>query len=282
MDDQENRRAQVRSEVRSSMDEVEMTNAQLAQLAKVDAKTVNDFVAGRRWPQRKSLSRITTALGWAPARLEAILSGVTDEPTEAAAPTRQPSMFRELLQDVDVALGAFHAAVSEMVKAEAAFDNAMNAWARAELLRQRLVEFMKNNPAYRSGQAGSVEEAKEIIAALPRPTPAELAEFVAWSAMHDDRDWTRYEMALIEVVEPDYPQDVRRGSRYVDIEPFRERVRRLGRIPTTTEHEQGATVASLAAVVEEEAVPDPYTNPDLSELAVAKHEEAEPDDFPEG
>lgn len=62
--DIETRRAEVRGEVRAAMAARGWNNAELAEAADVDPKTVNDFIAGRRWPQAKTLNAIEKAFGW--------------------------------------------------------------------------------------------------------------------------------------------------------------------------------------------------------------------------
>lgn len=49
-----------------------LTNLELAARAKVDPKTVNDFLSGKRWPQRVKRAAISTALGWPGDELDRI------------------------------------------------------------------------------------------------------------------------------------------------------------------------------------------------------------------
>lgn len=179
-------------------------------------------------PSESTRKKLERALEWAPGSVASILAGGSplDRSTAEQHEHRHGS-FDEMMREVDSALERFRAAISELVAAEAHFDGVMRAWARTELFRQRLEELIANNPRYATGFAATPEEADEVLASIPRATPAETAELVASSALDDDREWTRQEMALIEVFWPDYPQDVRKGSSYADIEPFRERARRL-------------------------------------------------------
>ncbi len=60
----EKRRLNAVRTVASALAVMGWTNVRLASEAKVDPKTINDFLAGRRWPQRMTRGRIERALGW--------------------------------------------------------------------------------------------------------------------------------------------------------------------------------------------------------------------------
>ena len=60
-----------------------------------------------------------------------------------------------------------------------------------------------------------------------RATSPEIGEWIASAALHDAREWTRLEMALIELVFEDYPQDVTVGSAFADLGAARQRAARL-------------------------------------------------------
>lgn len=85
-----------------------------------------------------------------------------------------------------------------------------------------------------------------------RLTAREIAETRCYMAMHEPREWTRYEMALVEVFEPDYPQDVTVGSGYADMAPFRHKASRIPGPPTEIElmdaKRSAAKRAQLAAL----------------------------------
>jgi transcriptional regulator with XRE-family HTH domain len=63
-----------------------MTQAQLADAAKVDAKTLGDLIRGRRWPIAKNRARIEEALGWPPGEIARIASAPPEEAPRRATP----------------------------------------------------------------------------------------------------------------------------------------------------------------------------------------------------
>jgi len=63
-----------------------MTQAQLADAAKVDAKTLGDLIRGRRWPIAKSRARIEEALGWPPGEIARIASASPEEAPRRVTP----------------------------------------------------------------------------------------------------------------------------------------------------------------------------------------------------
>lgn len=98
-----------------------------------------------------------------------------------------------------------------------------------------------------------------------RPTPREIAEMHYYIAMHDTREWTRYEMALVEFFAPDYPQDVTLGSTYADLSSFRHRVGRIPGPPTRLELEDAERIeakrAQLRNAAEASSDDDEYKQP---------------------
>ncbi|GAA5143259.1 hypothetical protein GCM10023340_08250 [Nocardioides marinquilinus] len=64
-----------RQAVKLRLAELQMTNTQLAGAAQVDPKTVNDFLSGKRWPQRSSRARIAMALQWQLDALDRLRQG---------------------------------------------------------------------------------------------------------------------------------------------------------------------------------------------------------------
>lgn len=177
-------------------------------------------------PSESTKRKLEAALRWAPGSVDAILQG--NEPTPIAQvggwESVPPNAFEERSLNpndpVDAALQAFQRAAASLVQAENDLDSEMRKWASRYLFEEH------GRPA----------------------TAAEVAEITAWSALHDPREWTRYEMALIEYVFDDYPHDVRSGSTYADLSAFRERVRR---VRPRRSHEEA---------------PDPTTETDLSQV----------------
>lgn len=62
-------RDDVRREVRRAVDSTGRTRKQFALDAGVDAKTLNAFLSGERWPHGPTRTRVEAALGWAPGRM---------------------------------------------------------------------------------------------------------------------------------------------------------------------------------------------------------------------
>jgi len=132
----------------------------------------------------------------------------------------------DLEDPVDAALHRLMEAANALVQAENQHDAEMRRWCSAELISNRLDELVKERLAA-GDPPPSAEELEKMRASIPKPTPAEVAELMAWCALHDPREWTRYEMALVEHVFDDYPKDPRSGSTYADLGVYRERVARL-------------------------------------------------------
>lgn len=171
--------------------------------------------------------------------------GVPDEPSTAE-------------DRFEAARIGFHQAIHEFAKAEALLDGVMRRLAVQELMREPFAAAVRQEEATQ-GRALGFSERAALLDELERPSADEIAEWTAWNAAHDPtREWTRYEMALVEYVFPDYPRDPRAGSAYADLEPQRERVRRLG------PRRDGELIRD-----ETNAVADPWDPP----------EPGEPDDF---
>lgn len=74
-------------------DELGITLTQLTQLAQVREDTLTDIRYGRRKPQRRTLTRICEALGWAVESYEQIMSGANPVPLQTP-PERHPPAER--------------------------------------------------------------------------------------------------------------------------------------------------------------------------------------------
>lgn len=200
----------------------------LAELLRVTPRVVTDIERGNRRAGPGTYVKLEQVLQWADGSVAAVLDGGEPTPLEAWEPIPQEHVQGRRLDEsdpVDHALQEFQRAASELVRAETEFDNQMRRWAIKEILGERV----RAEATRRAEELGRPLTEAEWLAIddLPRPTSTEVAEFQAWSALHDAREWTRYEMALIEAIWTDYPHDVRAGSTYADLEPFRARVQRL-------------------------------------------------------
>lgn len=131
--------------------------------------------------------------------------GLTDD--ETSAEPEEPALERRVSEGER----QFLEAIAEFGRAERVLDALMSELARFYAEEQR---------AEKQGA---------------RATAREVAEMQAYMALNDSREWTRYEMALIEEFFPDYPQDVRDGSSFADLTAFKQRVARLQGPPTTIE-----------------------------------------------
>lgn len=171
-------------------------------------------------------SGLERSLEWAAGSLTSISAGgePMPEPSNTVAPPSSPDLDRQLGES----LAAFQQAVAKLVAAESDLDLTMRRWALSEWGPNKLHHLVMDEEAA-LGRALTKSERDELAGQVGRPTPFEMAELLAEIALNDTREWTRYEMALIEVIVPEFPQDVRKGSSYADLEPFRERVQRLGR-----------------------------------------------------
>lgn len=162
----------------------------------------------------------------APATVEAFRREDVAEAEAIAGVSTMTELYARL-EEAERDLGAAGAAV---VEAETRHDALMRRLATVDLMQDSMapeVEITERQLGRRLTRA----ERMEIAGRQPRPSPARVGEWIAWSASHDARIWTRFEMALVEYVFTDWPGDPRRGSPYADLEPFRERVKRLK--PTT-------------------------------------------------
>lgn len=142
---------------------------------------------------RRSYER---ALEWTAGSLDRLL--VWGEASPLTDRDETPPETDDPLEKVNRVQVEFERAITHFVQAEAEMNSAMREFARSELIADGTL-----------------------------PTAVEIATYVAWSAAHDARDWTRYEMALIEYVF-ESGNDPRNGSLFADINEQRERVRRLG------------------------------------------------------
>lgn len=79
-------RESARQAVRDEMARKQMSRAELARRAGVDVATINDFLAGDRWPRLTTLGKIDAALGWELGTIDRISRGgdVNVSPVEQA------------------------------------------------------------------------------------------------------------------------------------------------------------------------------------------------------
>lgn len=219
------------AEVRARRKFLGLRQGDLAKLGGPSEALVRELESGRYSADMQDAMRggLERSLKWAPGSLGDLLAGGHASVLPEYEAIQRPE--GDVGLRLEEALEQFHAAAAQLVHAEAAVDRAMKQWSIRELLRQRLVSAIEEIEKELGRPLTDVERITKVQS-LSRPTPIEIAEMVGWAARYDDREWTRYEMAIIEAIETDYPQDVRVGSAYADLEPFRERVRRLGPIPT--------------------------------------------------
>lgn len=67
---QESGRAHARQRVANELAARQMNPAEFSRAAGVDNDTVSDFLAGKRWPQLATRSKLATALGWTPNSID--------------------------------------------------------------------------------------------------------------------------------------------------------------------------------------------------------------------
>jgi DNA-binding Xre family transcriptional regulator len=99
MKSREEARRDVRLAVRAHMAARAWNKAELQEAAGIDANTAGDFLNGVRWPQAKTLSRIETALEWAPGTIAGMLEGepapaVGGVPQDEASPQGDSLLFQ--------------------------------------------------------------------------------------------------------------------------------------------------------------------------------------------
>lgn len=97
-------RALARHSVLLEMTRQRLTNIKLASDARVDPKTVNDFLAGNRWPQRVKRAAISAALGWPEDEIDRIeQTGYASKWDEDDA--SKPSLFEDASEQDPEAAG---------------------------------------------------------------------------------------------------------------------------------------------------------------------------------
>lgn len=209
--------------------------------AGVNAATWNNAIAGTRVrPDR--LVRIVAAL-WPETGGDWTLVPPAGDWTSDEMPRQVGDDSREMPvsdyvltpieREVDDAEIAFEKAITALVNAEATLDGLMQRLAFRYELRNSM-GIAISEWTEREGRPPSMDERKEILRTVSRPTPQGVAEMRAAIAEHDPREWTRFEMALFEYINPDLLRgDVTSNSRYADLEPFRVRVRRMAPAKTT-------------------------------------------------
>lgn len=191
---------------------------------------------------RSTLALIEDLYEWQHGSIDAVLAGGLPIPLEersspavaeakfTASGKVTESMFDRLTREADEAQAEFERLVGEMTTAEAKVD----ATSR-RVFRYIAMEMKYRDEAERRSQElgrplTTVE--RMTVDGVDRPTSEEIAELVATHATIDPHEWTRYEMALVERVEPGYLEDVTKYSKFADLSAARAQVARLKRPPS--------------------------------------------------
>lgn len=171
------------------------------------------------------------ALQWAEGSIDKIHSGGEPAPLGADPqdlPKAEPpaeSRFDRLAREADEAQAEFERAVGELAAAEARVDATSRNVFSYLAYQNKFAEEVTRRERDLGRKLTQVE--RLAIDSMDRPTPRDIAELIATHAEIDPHEWTRYEMALIEIFDGDYPRPVEEGSRYADLAPARARAARL-------------------------------------------------------
>lgn len=208
----------------------------------IDDSRVSKWLRGEQRPSIEMVVRAANILGVDQGEAlraagYAVATNDADGAIKTPAAAQGARTMDALMDRLTEAQVAFESAAAKLVLAEGEFDSLARYWASVMWMRDQAQPYIDDQEADLGRPLTDAERA-EITSNLPRPSPYEVAEYVAAMAIHDVREWTRLEMALIEKVY-DYPQDGRVGSSFADLEPARERVRRLG-FRTADDPEEGS------------------------------------------
>lgn len=221
-------------------------------------------------PSPSTRKKLDEGLGWVSGSTDEVLAGgspvVAELPTNLETTVAVTDAMRD---NLEIAQANFERAVADLVRAENEMDAQMRLWATVGAFNQKVERAVLKQ----SAQLARPLTRSEVLGLEISPvTAAEVAEYIAWSAAHDPREWTRYELALVEHVFDDGESDRSEESTYASMNKFRERVRRLN--PT---RERDIPVDPSLQMGTTRIVDDGVSDPAPSLRSVAKEGDVQPE-----